>query len=104
MSEILILTTVGRPELGEKIASVLVEEGLAACVTMLPHARSFYRWEGRLCDEPEYLLLVKTAGERFEAVRRRIRELHSYQVPEIIAVPIAAGDRDYLAWLHQQVD
>jgi len=102
MGEILILTTVDTAELGRSIASALVEAGLAACVNLIPQVRSVYRWEGEVHDEPELLLLIKTAGAQFEAVRRRIREMHSYQVPEIIAVPIVAGDVDYLAWLRQQ--
>jgi len=102
MDEILILTTVDTPELGRKIAFALVEGGLAACVNIVPQVRSVYRWEGEVHDEPELLLVIKTAGAQFETVRRRIREMHSYSVPEVIAVPIAAGDVDYLAWLHAQ--
>lgn len=103
MNEIVILSTVDSAELGRKIASALVGEGLAACVNIIPGARSVYRWQGKICDEEEFILFIKTTGACFEDVRRRIRALHSYQVPEIIALPIGAGDGDYIQWLHEQV-
>jgi len=99
MSEILILSTTDTMELAQKIASALVQAREAACVNIIPGIRSVYIWEGKECDELEFLLLIKSSAEKFEAVRARIRQLHSYQVPEIIAVPISAGDPDYLAWL-----
>lgn len=99
MSAIIMLSTADSMELAQEIASALVEAGEAACVNILPGIRSIYRWEGKLCDEAEFLMLIKTSAERFEAVRNRIRRLHIYQVPEIISVPIDAGDPDYLSWL-----
>ena len=103
MNEIVVLTTVDSEELGRRIAAALVEGRLAACVSIVPGVRSIYRWQGRLCDEGELLLLIKTTSGRFEAVRRRIRELHTYQVPEVICLPVGAGDPDYLNWLKAQV-
>lgn len=103
MSEILILSTTDSPELAQNIASALVQAGEAACVNIVPGVRSIYIWEGKECDEQEYLLLVKSVSEKFEAVRSRIRQMHSYQVPEIIAVPVAAGDSAYLAWLRSSL-
>jgi len=103
MNEIVILTTVDSAELGRKIANALVNAGLAACVNVVPGVRSVYRWQGRLCDEEELLLLIKTTADRFEDVRRNIRRLHTYQVPEVISLPIGAGDRDYISWLRDQV-
>jgi len=100
MSEILILSTTDTTELAQKIASALVQAREAACVNIIPGIRSVYIWEGKECDEQECLLLIKSTSEKFEAVRARIRQLHSYQVPEILAVPIAAGDPAYLSWLH----
>ena len=100
MQEIIVLSTTDSLELGEKIATVLVEEREAACVNIIPDIRSIYRWEGNVCKERECLLVIKCSADRFESVRRRIRQLHTYQVPEIIALPVAAGDQDYLAWLH----
>ncbi len=103
MNEIVILSTVDSAELGRKIASALVSEGLAACVSIIPGVRSIYRWQGKICDEEELLLVIKTTGGRFEDIRRRIRDLHSYQVPEIIALPIGTGDANYIQWLREQV-
>ncbi len=103
MNEILVLTTADSDDLAKKLASALVENREAACVSILPSVRSIYRWEGRICDDAERLLIIKTTAERFEAVRDRIRELHTYQVPEVVAVPIAAGDAAYLRWLSEQV-
>lgn len=88
---------------GERIARALVEERLAACVNRIAGVRSTYRWRGQVEQSDEELLLVKTSQERFPLLARRVQELHSNQVPEVIAVPIAAGNDSYLQWLHEQV-
>jgi periplasmic divalent cation tolerance protein len=103
MNEIVILSTVDSVELGRKIAGALVDAGLAACVNIIPGVRSVYRWQGKICDEEELLLLIKTTAARFEEVRRLVRSLHTYQVPEVISLPIGAADRDYISWLCEQV-
>jgi periplasmic divalent cation tolerance protein len=103
MSDILVLSTTDTSDLAQTIASALVRSHEAACVNIIPGIRSVYIWEGRECDEQEFLLLIKSTSEKFEAVRTRIRQLHSYQVPEIIAIPIDAGDPAYLAWLRASV-
>jgi periplasmic divalent cation tolerance protein len=103
MSEILVLSTTDTLDLAQKIASALVQSHEAACVNIVPGISSVYIWEGKECNEQECLLLIKSTGEKFESVRARIRQLHSYQVPEIIAVPITAGDPAYLAWLHSSL-
>ena len=103
MNEILVLSTTDTLELAQKIASALVQAHEAACVNIVPGIRSVYVWEGKECNEQECLLLIKSTSEKFEAVRARIRQLHSYQVPEIIAVPVTAGDPAYLAWLHSSL-
>ena len=103
MSEILILSTTDTLELAQKIASALVRAREAACVNIVPGIRSVYVWEEKECNEQECLLLIKSTSEKFEAVRSRIRQLHSYQLPEIIAVPVSAGDAAYLAWLREGV-
>ena len=103
MNEIIIFCTVDSVELGEQIAAALVEEREAACVNIVSGVRSIYRWEGKLCIDAELLLVIKSVAEKFEAVRERIRRMHTYQVPEVIAVPIAAGDADYLQWLRASV-
>jgi len=103
MNALLIVTTADSESLARSIASALVEAGEAACVNILPGVRSVFRWEGELCNEEEFLLMIKTAAANWEAVRSRIRQLHSYQIPEVIAVPISAVDPDYLNWLATQV-
>ncbi|HET7307824.1 MAG TPA: divalent-cation tolerance protein CutA [Gammaproteobacteria bacterium] len=86
----------------EGIAKTLVEERLAACVNLVPGLHSFYRWEDRVRDDSEVLLIVKTARERFKAVEARIGELHPYELPELVAVPITTGNARYLAWLRNE--
>jgi periplasmic divalent cation tolerance protein len=103
MSEILILSTTDTMELAQNIASALVQAHEAACVNIVPGIRSVYCWEGKECNDAECLLLIKSSAEKFEAVRSTIRKLHSYQVPEIIALPITAGDSTYLAWLRSSI-
>jgi len=103
MKALLIVTTTDSESLARRIASALVEAGEAACVNVVPGVRSIYRWEGKVCDEREFLLMIKTTADKWEAVRSRIRQLHSYQVPEVIALSITAGDPDYLSWLGEQV-
>ena len=90
-------------ELGERIASALVEANEVGCVSIISGIQSIYRWEGKLCRDAEFLLVIKSVEEKFEAIRKRIRLMHTYQVPEIIAVPITDGDADYLAWLRESV-
>lgn len=82
----------------EAIAQALLEARLAACVQMSP-IRSRYVWKGEIAREDEVLLAIKTRADLFEAVRARIRELHSYETPEILATPVTHADADYLAWL-----
>jgi periplasmic divalent cation tolerance protein len=96
---ILVLTACPDEATGARIARDLVESGLAACVSRLPGAHSTYRWEGRLQDEPEVLLIIKTLATRFEALEMRLKSLHPYEVPEIIALPVVSGSSEYLAWL-----
>lgn len=98
-NHIVTLCTVPDRESGEHIARALVEEHLAACVNLVPGATSFYRWEGKVEEASETLLIIKTVASRFEAVKARIKELHSYDVPEIIALPMTAGSSEYLKWI-----
>ncbi len=98
-NHIVMLCTVPDRPAGERIAQTLVEERLAACVNLLPGLTSIYRWQGKVEQEAECLLIIKTVAARFEAVRDRIQTLHSYDLPEIIALPITDGDAGYLKWL-----
>ena len=97
----IVLTTCPDAACAERIARALVEEGLAACVNILPPMRSIYRWKGKIEDVTEQLLVIKSALARFPALRDRLRALHPYELPEIIAVPIADGLPEYLAWLNK---
>ncbi len=99
MSEyIVVLTTCPDEASAARIAGELLESRLAACVSRQP-VRSTYRWQGRIEDEPEVLLLIKTLGTRFADLEMRLKSLHPYDVPEIIALPVAAGSAAYLSWL-----
>jgi periplasmic divalent cation tolerance protein len=105
MSEtVVILCTCDSDAQAETIAAALVGERLAACVNILPPIRSIYRWKEVIEDARETLLLIKSTAARFAAIRDRIHELHSYETPEVIALPILAGSEKYLAWLREQVD
>jgi periplasmic divalent cation tolerance protein len=99
---ILVLTTVPEEKTGQEIGRTLVEEHLAACVTISSTARSVYRWEGKICTEPEFVLFIKTRSALFGRLEARIKELHSYKVPEIIVLPIKTGSADYLGWLGEE--
>ncbi len=100
MSDIaVVMVTVGSGEEAVTIARTLVEEKLVACVNIVPRIRSIYHWKGELCDEEEQLLIMKTRSDLFPRLQNRIRELHSYEVPEIISFPIAEGLPDYLNWV-----
>lgn len=100
---LVVLVTAPDAEVAARLARTLVEDRLAACGNVLPGLRSIYRWEGRVHDEPEALLLLKTTRARFEALREAVLRLHPYQVPEVIALPVEAGSAPYLAWLSAQV-
>jgi len=97
----IILTTAGREE-GPKIARHLVEKRLAACVNLMD-ARSIYRWEGRICDDSEALLVIKTTEGRIDESLAAIRKLHSYDLPEMIVLPVVAGYPPYLSWVEEEI-
>lgn len=97
--EIIILITAGSPDEAATIARTLVDEHLAACVNIIPGVRSFFFWEGRTQDSVEALMICKSRMPLMDAVIARVRTLHSYTVPEIIALPVAAGLPSYLAWV-----
>jgi periplasmic divalent cation tolerance protein len=94
-----VLVMAGGEDEAAKIAQALVEERLAACVNIVGPARSVYRWRGAVESASEYLLVIKCRARHFPALQRRIGELHSYEVPEIIAVQITDGSKAYLQWL-----
>jgi periplasmic divalent cation tolerance protein len=96
---LVVLVTAPTVEGATELARALVEERLAACGNVLPGVRSVYRWQGTVQEETEALLLLKTTRGRFDALRDRVTELHPYDVPEVLALPVEAGSAPYLAWL-----
>ncbi len=100
--EILVLVTCPQSE-SENLARTLVQERLAACVNIIDKVRSIYMWEGKLADEPETLLIIKTHRSLWSELRIRLHVLHSYDVPEIISIPIEQGHQPYLDWLNASV-
>lgn len=100
--EILVLVTAPSSE-SEQLAKTLVEERLAACVNIMSNVRSIYVWEGKVCNESEELLVIKSTRSAWDALTHRVKQLHSYDVPEIICVSIEDGDKPYLDWLNAAV-
>lgn len=94
-----VMVTAASEEQALSIARALVEERLAACVNLVGSIRSIYRWQGAVHDDREQLMIIKTRASMLPAVERRVKELHSYEVPEVIALPIAAGSKPYLEWV-----
>jgi periplasmic divalent cation tolerance protein len=97
-----VLVTVPNRETGRSIAEGLVQERLAACVNLVPGLLSIYRWQGKIEREPEELLVIKTRREHLDRLIERVRALHPYTVPEILALPVTAGSPGYLEWLAQE--
>ena len=100
---IVVFVTAGSSAEGERLARALVEERLAACVNRIAAVQSVYRWQGEVEQSVEELLVIKTRADLFTALEKRVRELHSYAVPEVIALPIIDGSESYLQWLGEQV-
>jgi periplasmic divalent cation tolerance protein len=98
--KIVVLVTCGSVEEGKRIGRALVEARLAACVNVVqaPIA-SIYRWKGRVDAATEFLMIIKSSRQRFPALQEAVKRLHSYEIPEIISLPIERGSRDYMAWL-----
>ena len=97
-----VLMTAPDAAAAERLARALVEERLAACVNVVPGVRSFYRWEGRLEDAAELLLVAKTRADRTAALAARVRELHPYALPEVLELAVAGGSPGYLDWVRKE--
>ena len=100
---IVVLVTTADKEEAQRISQILLENKKAACINIIPNVNSSYWWEGKIEKEKEYLLIVKTTGTMFDELVKLVRECHSYKVPEIIAIPIIAGNPDYLDWIDETI-
>jgi periplasmic divalent cation tolerance protein len=104
MRAIAVITTVGTEEQAYLIAREIVARRQAACVNVVPGIRSIYRWKGKICKDGELLLIIKTLESELEGVQETIRELHSYELPEILSFNVAHGERRFLEWIAGNVD
>ncbi|HKY22694.1 MAG TPA: divalent-cation tolerance protein CutA [Vicinamibacterales bacterium] len=100
---VIVWTTVGTRADGQKLASTLVAEGLAACVNVLGEMESTYRWKGQIETEREHQVVIKTTAERVPALKARLHALHQYELPEFIVLPIVGGSEAYLQWIRESV-
>jgi len=98
-----VFVTVPDEETAVKVAKAVLDSKIAACASMIPAVRSLYWWKGEIQDDSELLLVIKTRSDMFDLLSRKIREIHPYEVPEIIAFPIVMGNHDYLAWIDDNV-
>jgi periplasmic divalent cation tolerance protein len=101
---LVVLVTVPSSEEGTRLARIVVESRLAACVNVIPGVTSIYRWEGRVEESGECLLIMKSDADRYPDLEDRIRSLHPYDVPEIIALPVEKGSPAYLDWIRRSLD
>jgi periplasmic divalent cation tolerance protein len=98
-NKIVVLSTCGSPEEADRLARSLVEQRLAACVNVIPGINSHYWWQGRLETAQECLLLIKSSRENFDQLRSAVEQVHSYEIPEVIALPVVDGALNYLNWI-----
>jgi periplasmic divalent cation tolerance protein len=101
--KIVVFSTCSSSDEAERLARLLVEKRLAACVNVISPVRSFYRWKGVVEDSAEWLLMIKSSRPLFAALRVALESGHSYEVPEVIAIPVVEGSRNYLAWMEQEL-
>ena len=100
----LVMTSVGTEQQAVEISEELITRRLATCINIVPCLRSIYRWKGKVCEDTEYLLLIKTPEKLFEQVSSAIREYHSYELPEILAIPVTAAETNFHQWVLQMVE
>lgn len=103
MTDAILVIVSCREDEAQSIAKPLIEEKLAACVSMIPAVKSMYEWDGKFCQEQESLLLIKTSRDCWSILEKRIKTLHSYTVPEILAIPVEGGYKPYLDWINEVV-
>ena len=98
---VVVFVTTSSPAEARKIGRALVEEKLVACANIIPQIRSIYRWQNKVFDEPEAFMVLKTRSAQIHKIVKKVRSMHSYTVPEIIALPVVAGSKEYLGWIDQ---
>ena len=98
-----VMTSVGTEQQAVEISEELIARRLATCVNIVPCLRSIYRWKGKICEDTEYLLLIKTPLRLFDDVSEAIREFHSYELPEILSLPVSAAEENFHSWILQMV-
>lgn len=98
---VIVFSTAQNEEEAARIGKTVVDDGLAACCNIVPRIRSIYTWKGKIFDEPEVLSIYKTRASLFESLKTRIKALHGYEVPEIIAIDIKDGLPEYLSWINE---
>ena len=101
--KIVVLNTCNSADEAERLARSLVDQHLAACVTVISPVRSFYRWNGAVTDAAEWLLVIKSSRALFDRLRAALESAHSYEIPELLALPVIEGSPNYLAWLTQEL-
>lgn len=99
----LVMTSVGTEQQAVEISEELISRRLATCINIVPCLRSIYRWKGKVCEDTEYLLMIKTPEKLFADVSSAIREFHSYELPEILALPVSAAESNFHQWVLQMV-
>jgi periplasmic divalent cation tolerance protein len=99
----LVMTSVGTEQQAVEISEELIARRLATCVNIVPCLRSIYRWKGKVCEDTEFLLFIKTPQQLFEKVSEAIREFHSYELPEILALPVVAAESNFHQWVLKMV-
>ncbi|MDQ6699724.1 MAG: divalent-cation tolerance protein CutA [Acidobacteriota bacterium] len=102
--KIVVFSTCGSSEEAERLARSLVDKRLAGCVNIVAPVRSFYRWKGVVEDASEWLLIIKTSRGRFDALRAALEQVHTYELPETLAIPVVDGSPTYLNWLKGELD
>ncbi len=100
---IMVMTTVGSEEQAVVIADALVNKKVAACVNIIPSIRSIYRFKGKVWDDEEYLLIIKSTQSNYNEIEKTITELHNYEIPEILSFPMEKGSRNFLKWIEESV-
>jgi periplasmic divalent cation tolerance protein len=101
--KIVVLSNCGSEEEAHRVARALVEARLAACVNIVPGVRSIYHWQGSVQEDSEWMLIIKSTRPLFEQLAAELRKIHSYEVPEVLAIPVVAGDEAYLEWLNREL-